>query len=134
MRTLLATLALSLCCATPAIAQGQSAIEMGQQHVLRSRVMNENREILVIVPDSYARTTIGYPVLFVLDGRSHILHATATSGTQPRSGNDRRGRPQHQWQSESRSNPGLRRQAARPLPPIQRLQPTSRRARIPAVH
>jgi len=81
MRTLLAALVLSSFCATPVISQGQSAIEMGQQHVLRSSVMDEDREILVTVPESYARTTIGYPVLFLLDGSSHILHATATTRT-----------------------------------------------------
>jgi predicted alpha/beta superfamily hydrolase len=81
MRTLLVILVLSLFGVTAADAQGQSAIEMGEQHVLRSRVMNENREILVTLPESYARTTIGYPVLFVLDGSSHILDATATTRT-----------------------------------------------------
>jgi predicted alpha/beta superfamily hydrolase len=65
--------------ATHALAQEQRAIEMGQQHLLRSRVMNETRRILVTLPETYDRTVIGYPVLFVLDGSSHILHATATT-------------------------------------------------------
>jgi predicted alpha/beta superfamily hydrolase len=42
-------------------------------------VLDENRQILVTLPESYERTTVGYPVLYMLDGSSHILHATATT-------------------------------------------------------
>jgi hypothetical protein len=41
--------------------------------------MQEQRRVLVTLPASYERTAVGYPVLFMLDGSSHILHATATS-------------------------------------------------------
>ena len=65
---------------TPGNAQGEAQrIGDGERHVMVSRVMNENRQLLVTLPESYSRTAIGYPVLFVLDGSSHILHATATT-------------------------------------------------------
>lgn len=66
--------------AHPMRAQERSpAIELGVTHVIRSAVLDENRRLLVTLPESYERTTVGYPVLYVLDGSSHILHATATT-------------------------------------------------------
>jgi predicted alpha/beta superfamily hydrolase len=55
------------------------AIATGESHVIQSRVMQEQRRVLVTLPESYQRTTVGYPALFVLDGSSHILHATSTT-------------------------------------------------------
>ena len=33
----------------------------------------------IALPESYSRTTISYPVLFLMDGSSHLLHATAST-------------------------------------------------------
>ena len=68
-------------CAIPAAMQSQeaNAVATGKVHSIRSGVMQEQRRLLVTLPESYDRTTVGYPVLFMLDGSSHILHATATT-------------------------------------------------------
>ena len=62
------------------IAQGppSRAIGLGEAHIIHSSVLGEDREIQVSLPVSYSRTTVKYPVLFMLDGSSHLLHATAT--------------------------------------------------------
>ena len=46
---------------------------------MRSAILGEDRELQVSLPETYARTTTAYPVLFLLDGSSHLLHATATA-------------------------------------------------------
>jgi hypothetical protein len=53
-------------------------IPLGEAFVFRSVILNEDRELLVTLPESYSRTTVKYPVLFVLDGSSNVLHATAS--------------------------------------------------------
>ena len=67
--------------AVPALAQDSAAtsrpIGLGEAFVIKSSIMVENREIQVSLPDNYGRTAAGYPVLYVLDGSSHLLHATA---------------------------------------------------------
>src|SRR6185503_107291 len=40
---------------------------------------NEDREVQIALPETYGRTAISYPVLFLLDGGSHLLHASATT-------------------------------------------------------
>lgn len=54
-------------------------IVLGEAGTIRSAILDENREVQVALPESYGRTAIAYPVLFLLDGSSHLLHATATS-------------------------------------------------------
>ena len=54
-------------------------IAIGEERSFHSAILNEDREVLVALPDTYNRTTISYPVLFLLDGSSHMLHATATT-------------------------------------------------------
>src|SRR5688572_24259335 len=65
--------------ASAAQSQEPRAVATGEVHSIRSGVMQEQRRLLITLPESYDRTTVGYPVLFMLDGSSHILHATATT-------------------------------------------------------
>lgn len=61
------------------IAQSSNRqIGLGEVRQFRSTILNENREIQIALPETYNRTTISYPVLFLLDGSSHLLHASAT--------------------------------------------------------
>jgi len=69
------------CLVWPLPVSSQTAarqIPLGEAFSFRSAILNENRELLVTLPESYSRTTVKYPVLFVLDGSSNVLHATAT--------------------------------------------------------
>ena len=54
-------------------------ITLGHAHTIQSAVLDEDREVQVALPESYGRTTIAYPVIFLLDGSSHLLHASATA-------------------------------------------------------
>ena len=53
-------------------------LQLADAFVVRSAILNEDRKLQVSLPESYSRTTVKYPVLFVLDGSSNILHATAS--------------------------------------------------------
>src|SRR6185436_20124886 len=44
-----------------------------------SAILDEDREVQISLPETYGRTAISYPVLFLLDGGSHLLHASATA-------------------------------------------------------
>jgi enterochelin esterase-like enzyme len=76
-RTLVAAATLIL----PLQVSGQPTprpLPLAEAFVVRSEILNEDRELQVSLPESYSRTTVKYPVLFVLDGSSNILHATAS--------------------------------------------------------
>ena len=63
---------------TSAQSRGRS-IDLGEARTIHSAVLAEDREVLIALPETYGRTSISYPVLFLLDGSSHLLHATATA-------------------------------------------------------
>jgi predicted alpha/beta superfamily hydrolase len=52
-------------------------ITVGETFVIPSAVMREDRRVMVSLPESYGQTSSGYPVLFLLDGSSHIVHGGA---------------------------------------------------------
>ena len=58
---------------------GSRQIELGETRSFRSEILNEERQVQIALPETYSRTTISYPVLFLLDGSSHLLHAAATT-------------------------------------------------------
>ena len=53
-------------------------IGLGEARTVHSAILNEDREVQIALPESYTRTTVKYPVLFLLDGSSHLLHASAS--------------------------------------------------------
>ena len=63
--------------ADPGSAQTSQPIVVGETFVVRSTIMREDRRVMVSLPESYDRTKSGYPVLFLLDGSSHIAHGGA---------------------------------------------------------
>jgi predicted alpha/beta superfamily hydrolase len=50
---------------------------VGETFVVPSAIMREDRRVMISLPESYGRTSAGYPVLFLLDGSSHIVHGGA---------------------------------------------------------
>jgi predicted alpha/beta superfamily hydrolase len=57
-------------------AQGDSLdITVGRKVRLFSKVLNEERECWVYTPRNYDHASSRYPVLYLLDGESHFLHA-----------------------------------------------------------
>jgi predicted alpha/beta superfamily hydrolase len=60
-------------------AQGSAEdVIIGKSIHLESKVLGEERQIMVYLPDRYDQTTTKYPVLYLLDGRTHFQHASST--------------------------------------------------------
>ncbi len=58
-----------------AYAQGNkgNTIEIGESVKINSEILDEEREILVYLPENYKDSTTKYPVLYVLDGNDYFL-------------------------------------------------------------
>jgi predicted alpha/beta superfamily hydrolase len=66
---------------TPASLGAQEVVEdvvLGKMIKFQSDVLNEEREIMVYLPTGYHQTQTNYPVLYLLDGRTHFQHASST--------------------------------------------------------
>ena len=48
-------------------------IEIGESVTINSKILNEERNILVYLPEEYKDSSTGYPVLYVLDGDDYFL-------------------------------------------------------------
>lgn len=61
--------------AQPGSKPGQpAAITVGESLVVHSATLQEDRTILIYKPEGYAESNARYPVLYLLDGESHLLH------------------------------------------------------------
>lgn len=71
-------IALALLAALPALAgaEGTVPITIGTEHVVHSALLDEDRRILVSVPEDYDEDARAYPVLYLLDGAAHFHHVT----------------------------------------------------------
>lgn len=57
----------------------QTKVIIGQKQVIHSKILNEDRDYQIYLPESYQwATDRKYPVLFVLDGESNFLHSTGS--------------------------------------------------------
>jgi predicted alpha/beta superfamily hydrolase len=55
----------------------ENVISIGKQDRLRSKILSEQRDLLIYVPSSYeSDTTARYPVVYLLDGDSHFHSVT----------------------------------------------------------
>ena len=71
----LALMALSLCTVNPGHAQENGDdVVIGKYHVVRSRILGEERKILVHVPRGYEDTTLEYPVVYHLYGDYELTY------------------------------------------------------------
>jgi predicted alpha/beta superfamily hydrolase len=55
--------------------QGPPAVTVGFRDSLSSKVLHEERKLQIFLPDGYNATTARYPVVYLLDGDAHFLHA-----------------------------------------------------------
>lgn len=51
----------------------------GDRITMHSKVLNEDRVILISVPDNYDNLNMQFPVLYVLDGLTHFRHAVGAT-------------------------------------------------------
>ena len=79
-RLLNAFMLLTLVLMTPVAASAQAPLfyDPPERLVIKSKVLDEERVVLVRTPPAYARGTERFPVLYMTDGDAHIQH---TSGT-----------------------------------------------------
>ena len=52
-------------------------IVVGSSFTIHSKIMNDDREIQVFLPDSYTKSNKKYPVLYILDGQRYFLHGVS---------------------------------------------------------
>lgn len=76
MRQVLAAVCVMACVA--ALAGAGEPITIGETVKLQSRIMGEERTILVSTPANYARGQERYPVLYMTDGAAHLTHTRGT--------------------------------------------------------
>ncbi|MEO8054993.1 MAG: alpha/beta hydrolase-fold protein [Acidobacteriota bacterium] len=75
------TSALALLIVSGSLAHVGESVPIGETLRIHSKVLDEDRTYQVHLPDSYARAKDRrYPVLYVLDGRTHFLHTAASAG------------------------------------------------------
>ena len=61
----------------PGLAQEESGqIVIGKTVMLKSRILNEERDLLIYLPHGYKESKQRYPVLYLLDGTAHFHHAS----------------------------------------------------------
>lgn len=68
------------------VAHAGTPLVLGERLQLPSKVMGEERTLFVSVPDSYARTTRIYPVLYLTDAETQFEHTSATAKFLARNG------------------------------------------------
>ncbi len=61
---------------TIANAGDDNKFVIGEKVTLKSNVLDEERSMLVYLPQSYNTSNIAYPVIYVLDGMAHFHHAS----------------------------------------------------------
>ncbi|RKE95375.1 alpha/beta hydrolase-fold protein [Ichthyenterobacterium magnum] len=57
--------------------QGSSEISIGTNHTIHSKILNQDRELQVYLPDNYKDSGKLYPVLYILDGQWYFLNGIA---------------------------------------------------------
>ncbi|MEP0175773.1 MAG: alpha/beta hydrolase-fold protein [Paraglaciecola sp.] len=55
------------------------SMQFGKQVIVKSKVLRENRNIIIHLPSGYAKTEKNYPVLYLLDGERHLYHSVIAS-------------------------------------------------------
>ena len=51
------------------------SMQFGNEITIKSRVLAEERSIIVHLPSGYAKSKKNYPVLYLLDGKRHLYHS-----------------------------------------------------------
>lgn len=68
-------LAICLIPINPAIGQ-ELIVNVGQREIIKSKILNEDREILIHLPENYSNSDKTYPVLYRLDGSLILMTET----------------------------------------------------------
>lgn len=60
-------------------AQEKKPFSRNQSTIIASDILDEDREISIYLPDDYGYSQTKYPVLYLLDGGTHLQHASAAA-------------------------------------------------------
>lgn len=63
------------------------SLTIGAIHTLTSKVLNEDREIIISLPEGYTKSNASYPVLYLTDGFQNIEHVRGSVELLTRTGN-----------------------------------------------
>lgn len=80
-----AVLVLAVLASVGTLAAGEP-ITIGETVKIPSKILGEERTLLISTPANYAQSTERYPVLYMTDGDSHILHTRGTVDFLARNG------------------------------------------------
>lgn len=69
-----------------ASAATSEPVTLGDTETLVSKVLGEERHLMVYLPDGYATSEASYPVLYLLDAGTRFHHTTGTVASLSRSG------------------------------------------------
>jgi len=58
----------------------------GHKYQIQSKILGEERQLLIYVPDEYRKSTKQFPVVYILDGNIHYKHAVVTIETLQKKG------------------------------------------------
>lgn len=73
---LIGALLLIICFSFNSLSQDKPKnISIGKEITLRSEILNEDRDILISLPDNYMKSNKKFPVLYILDGGTHFQQA-----------------------------------------------------------
>jgi len=61
-----------------ALSKDNQLLGLGTQYILKSRILEEERPIIVSLPLGYENNDANYPVLYLLDGLGNIKHVIGT--------------------------------------------------------
>jgi predicted alpha/beta superfamily hydrolase len=60
-------------------AQEEKSFSRNQTSVINSDILEEDRQISIYLPDDYQYSKASYPVLYLLDGGTHLQHASGAA-------------------------------------------------------
>lgn len=72
-------IAISLVIPFVSLAQKEINVVTADQFTIKSKILNEDRVFSVFLPDDYRTSSNKYPVLYLLDGRTHFEHAVGAT-------------------------------------------------------
>jgi hypothetical protein len=78
-RTVLPALLFALALPATTYAQAGQSLVIGERLVIQSQVLKEARTLFITTPAGYAAGQDRYPVLYLLDGPTHVLHTLGTT-------------------------------------------------------
>lgn len=66
--------------------QNPTELTIGTKYYIKSKILNEDRPVVIALPKDYATSGAHYPVLYLTDGLQNIWHVMGTTEVLARTG------------------------------------------------